>query len=341
MSLQKEQTATPFWLNSAAFERYFPGILASITIAMAAAFLSDHYGGPVMLFTLLLGMAFSFSSDQGGRCVDGIEFCSKRVLRFGVALLGMRISFAEINELGLKPIFLVVASVVVTILIGWLLARMLGLRKNFGILTGCAVGICGASAALAVSAALPKNSDSERDTIFTVVGVTALSTVAMILYPVIVALLNLDNFLAGVFFGATIHDVAQVVGAGYMISDQTGDVATLVKLMRVAMLVPVVFVLAILLRKSDSPAVGKAPVPLFLIGFIVIMIGNNLLPIPEFIRDGLVDLSRWCLVVAIASLGMKTSLKQLAKVGGKAISLIVLETLFLAVLVLVVLRFWY
>lgn len=339
MTQQKDQTAT-FGLNSTVFERYFPGIIASITIAMAATFLSEHYGGPLMLFTLLLGMAFNFSTEKGGRCIDGIEFCSKRILRFGVALLGMRISFTELNELGLRPILLVVTTVVITILVGWALARVLGLRKNFGILTGSAVAICGASAALAVSTALSKDSDSERDTLFTVVGVTALSTLAMIIYPVVVAVSGLDNFLAGVFLGATIHDVAQVVGAGYMISEQTGDVATLVKLMRVAMLVPVVFVVAVLMRTADSKSVGKASVPLFLIGFIVIMVCNNLLPIPQVIRDSVVDLSSWCLVTAIAALGMKTSFKRLSTVGGKAVSLILLETLFLAIVVMVVLHFW-
>lgn len=337
----QEQIALSRWPDKNALSAFFPGLLAAITIAMAAAFLSENYGGPVMLFALLLGIAFNFSSEPGGRCIPGIEIASKKVLRIGVALLGIRISFAEIDALGYQPVILILGSVLTTILFGMLLARVLGLWRNFGILTGGAVAICGASAALALSAVLPKNSDSERDTIFTVVGVTALSTIAMIVYPIIVALIDLDNSLAGVFLGATIHDVAQVVGAGYTISDQSGDVATLVKLMRVAMLVPLVFVLALILRdKSQAPSV-KNSIPLFLIGFVALVLANNLLTFPDIVVEKLAQLSRWCLIIAIAALGMKTSLKQLADVGGKAILLIVLETLYLAILVLVITKFYW
>lgn len=320
--------------------RHFPGVLAAATVAMAASFISDHYGGPVMLITLLLGMAFNFSTDSSElRCVPGIEFASKKILRFGVALLGMRISFVEVQELGLKPVLLVVGSVALTILFGMLLARLLGERREFGILTGGAVAICGASAALAISAALPKNEQSERDTIFTVVGVTALSTVAMVCYPIVAALLGQDNYQAGVFLGATIHDVAQVVGAGYTISEQSGDVATLVKLLRVATLVPIVFLIALLLSGRSRAVGSRAPFPLFLLGFIVTMLANNLLPIPDAIREMVIELSRGCLLIAIAALGMKTALQRLAQVGGNAIILVVAETLFIALLAIAVIHF--
>jgi uncharacterized membrane protein YadS len=111
-----------------------------------------------------------------------------------------------------------------------------GLSRSFGILSAGAVAICGASAALAISSVLPKGENSERDTVFTVISVTALSTIAMIAYPVIIALFHLDHVAIGVFLGGTIHDVAQVVGAGFSVSEETGNVATFTKLLRVAML---------------------------------------------------------------------------------------------------------
>ena len=293
--------------------------------------------GPVMLFALLLGIAFNFLSQEGA-CVKGIDFSAKRILRIGVALLGLRISFEQVVALGLLPIVLVTISIALTVLIGIALAKTLGLRAHLGILTGGAVAICGASAALAIAAVLPRHEDSERDTIFTVVGVTALSTLAMILYPIIVDVMGLDFSQSGIFLGATIHDVAQVVGAGYMVSERTGDVATLVKLMRVAMLVPLVLLIIFGIRKQSSQSSEGTSLPVFLIGFVVCMILNSVGVVPETMRLVLVDASRWCLITAITALGMKTALGEVLAIGPKAVSLIVVETLFLAVLVLGVIK---
>ena len=224
----------------ATLRRVYSGVLAAGTIALASTWLSQHYGVPVMLFALLFGMAFHFLHEEGS-CIRGIEFSSKAILRVGVALLGARITVAQILDLGVMPIATVVVAVMTTIGVGYLAARSLRLDHSFGVLSGGAVGICGASAALAIASVLPRNANSERDAILTVVAVTALSTLAMIVYPLIATATGLDHVRAGIFLGGTIHDVAQVVGAGYTISPQTGDTATYVKLLRVTMLLPVVF----------------------------------------------------------------------------------------------------
>src|SRR5208283_3707648 len=116
---------------------------------------------------------------------------------------------------------IVIVGVATTILFGLFLARRLGLSPMFGVLSGGSVAICGASAALAIASVLPQDKDRERDTILVVVTVTARSTLAMILYPILATSIGLDHRHAGVFIGGTIHDVAQVVGAGYMISPET------------------------------------------------------------------------------------------------------------------------
>jgi len=223
-------------------EELFPGMIAAITVAIAATFLSSHYGAPVMLFALLLGMAVRFISEEG-RGVAGVQFTSRYILRIGVALLGMRITVEQIMSLGAGPVALVVGAVLLTIGFGIGMSKALGRGKRFGVLTGGSVGICGASAALAIAAILPKDEYSERNAIFTVIGVTTLSTIAMVLYPMVVNYFGLDHAAAGVFLGGTIHDVAQVIGAGYLVSDQTGDTATYIKLLRVSLLVTVVFTL--------------------------------------------------------------------------------------------------
>lgn len=312
------------------------GFLVAAVIAAAAQFLSDHYGAPAMLMALLLGIAFHFLAEEGP-CKPGIEFTARAVLRFGVALLGVRISAELMVGLGADLIGLVIVGVVATILFGLLAARLLGRGWRFGVLTGGSVAICGASAAMAISAVLPKNEHSERNLIFTVLSVTVLSTVAMIVYPILSETLDFSDEVAGVFLGGTIHDVAQVVGAGFSVSDQTGEVATLVKLIRVAMLAPVVLVISILVRRHAGAAdTGQRPplLPVFVVGFLILAVLNSLGLIPAPVTQAMSDLSRWALLVSIAAVGMKTSLKRILDVGGQAIAMIVAQTVFIAALVI-------
>lgn len=311
-----------------------PGLLLGATIALAVRFISDQLGGPAMLYALLFGMAFNFLTEDQ-RFAPGIQFASRNILRIGVALLGLRITTTEVMDLGWPVVGLIVASVVATILLGAMIGRLFGLRANQSVLSAGAVAICGASAALAISSVLPAHKDHERNTIMTVAGVTALSTVAMVVYPVFVTYLQYDNATAGIFLGSTIHDVAQVVGAGYIISDQTGEISTLVKLIRVACLVPVVLSISLIThrRRADSP--DKRPLlPWFLVGFVVLVIVNSTGWVPEDAHDLLTPVSSWCLLTAVAALGVKTSLKSLADVGPAPVGVMVLQTLLLAVLVI-------
>ena len=317
-----------------------PGLLASAVVAAAATFLSQHYGAPVMLFALLLGMAMNFLSGDHV-CAPGIEWAARSVLRLGVALLGLRITAAQVVALGWAPVAGVVGLVLLTIGLSMMVARAMGFRTMFGLLTGGATAICGASAALALSAALPAHPQKEKATLFTVIGVSALSTLAMIVYPMVTRWAGLDDRLAGMFLGATIHDVAQVVGAGYGISPEAGDVATVVKLMRVAMLLPVIVFASVLTRRQAGEAQGPRPplLPGFALGFAVLVAINSTGLVPAAIQQAGNDASRWCLVAAIAAIGMKTQLKAVATVGLKPIVLMVGETVFLAALVLGGLRF--
>jgi uncharacterized integral membrane protein (TIGR00698 family) len=211
--------------------------------------------------------------------------------------------------------------------------------NRFGILTGGAVAICGASAALAVAAVLPKTATSERDTSFTIIGVTALSTIAMVIYPIVASALGFNHHQAGIFLGGTIHDVAQVVGAGYSVSKEAGDTATIVKLLRVAMLLPVILVLSLLLRQAHAAATprSKRPplLPWFAVLFASLVAVNSLVPIPKAVLAFVGEVSRFALVTAIAAIGMKTTLRDLTALGFKPVLLIVAETVFLAVLIVI------
>ena len=200
------------------------------------------------------------------------------------------------------------------------------------------VSICGASAAMAIAAVLPRNELSERNLSFTVFSVTLLSTLAMIVYPIIAQLLGLDTFATGVFLGGTIHDVAQVVGAGFSVSDQVGETATTVKLIRVSLLAPFVLVLTLSLRAAgaEERAGGARPpiVPGFVLAFLALAFVNSLGWIPEVVQSLLWALSKWAILTAIAAVGMKTELRRILEVPRQSVVLIVLETLFIAGVVL-------
>ena len=193
------------------------------------------------------------------------------------------------------------------------------------------MAICGASAALAISAVLPKKQISEQDTLLTVVGVTTLSTLAMIIYPVLFGTLGLTDIESGLMIGATIHDVAQVVGAGYSVSEEAGDLATVVKLLRVAMLPVVLIVLT--LRSADGEG-GRITLPWFLVAFIGLMLFANFVTLPPPVTTFANDVSRWLLLVAVSALGVKTSLGEFQSVGKGKMLVIVGETLVLLALAL-------
>jgi uncharacterized integral membrane protein (TIGR00698 family) len=303
-----------------------PGVMMAFTVAAASSFLSEHYGAPVMLFALLIGMAFHFLSQEG-RCVEGVSFTASVLLKIGVALLGVRVSFSQLASLGLAPALIVPTLVAGTVLAGVLMSRMFGRGVKFGVLTGGAVAICGASAALAISSALPRSASSERDTLFTVIAVTTLSTVAMIVYPLIFSAFGFDDQEIGFLIGATIHDVAQVVGAGYSVSDSAGDVATYVKMMRVAMLPILVVAIAFIARSGESDM--KSSFPWFAVAFAALLVVNSTGIIPQVIVAAMTEASRWLLIAAIAALGMKTSLKAMVDLGGGHIGVVVASTLLL------------
>lgn len=319
-----------------AIKSLFPGVLVSILIAVSAQFVSDHYGAPAMLLALLFGIALNFLSEEG-RCEKGISFTARSVLRLGVALLGLRISVEMIAELGWAIAILVVGGTLLTIAFGLLIARFFGHGPRFAFLSSGAVAICGASAAMAIAAVLPKDERSEERLVFTVVGVTLLSTIAMILFPVLSEMAGFSTVEAGVFIGATIHDVAQVVGAGFSISNEAGEIATIVKLMRVAMLAPVILVAALVVRRlADVEHAAERPplLPGFVIAFVALIFLNSTGVLPVFITELATDLAGWALLTAIAAVGLKTSLKETIKVGLPAIALLVVETLFLAGLII-------
>jgi len=311
------------------------GAMLCSLIAIIATVVASRYQAPVMLFALLLGLAMhSFYHRENIQ--PGINYCSRELLRFCVGLLGVRIAFSDIVSLGITPPLIVMVSMALTITFGVLFARVLGLSKIFGVLSGGAVAVCGVSAAAAISTVLPNDKSQEKYFALTVIGITTFSTLSMIFYPLIASYLGFSDELAGVFIGGAIHDVAQVVGAGYTISPEAGDVATYIKLLRVALLMPIVMLVFFAFKEKGSKMSGgvSAFIPGFLIMFFILAFVKNVGLLPVWLIEFIRSLSSNLLVVAIAAIGVKTSLQQVISVGWRPVLLMGLETLFLASLII-------
>ena len=171
------------------------------------------------------------------------------------------------------------------------------------------------------------------------IGVTALSTIAMVVYPIIVSLIGFTPHQAGIFLGATIHDVAQVVGAGYSLGKDAGDTATVVKLPRVAMLLPVILLLSLMFReRTGANAIRPPLLPWFAIAFGVLVALNSLVVLPKPFLTAAGETSRFALVVAISAIGMRTSLRELTVLGIRPVMLMVAETVFLAGIIAIMMK---
>jgi uncharacterized integral membrane protein (TIGR00698 family) len=278
-----------------------------------------------------------------------MTFCVKKLLRWAVALLGLRIALGEIVALGLPTAFLIVLSMALTVASGFAFARFFGQDEGYGALAGAGTAVCGASATLATSTVLPNYGGKEADVVFVVVAVNALSTVAMVLYPPLCTWLGFDPHTTGVMLGGTIHDVAQVVGAGYAVSEPVGNTAVIVKLFRVFLLLPVVLAVGWwFARRGADTGDAKVPVPVFALVFLALCIINSVMPaFPALasvytpIKAGLGQASTWGLLLAIAALGLGTSLTAIGALGWRHIATVTGTTLVILVVItagLIVLR---
>ena len=227
---------------------------------------------------------------------------------------------------------------VLTIIAGLLVARAFGQDARVGALVGVATAVCGASAALATATVLPDYRGKQADTIFAVVSVNAMATAAMVIYPLLCARLGFDERTTGVMLGATIHDVAQVVGAGYAVSDTVGNTAVIVKLFRVFLLLPVVLTIGWgFARGGSTTGTARVPLPVFAIVFLALCILNSVVPhgadaaLHARSARVLIEVSTWGLLVAIAALGLGTSLASIAALGWRHIATVTCTTLVILV----------
>ena len=307
------------------------GMMLAGVVSVVAMGVAPHMPKSFPVPAMVIALVIAIGLHTIGRnpvFQPGLKFCAGPLLKWAVALLGMRVAIGDIIDLGAPVAIMVVVSMTATIFAGIGLSKLLKQSIFFGILVGSATAVCGASAALATSTVLPNYKGRDTDVAFVAVGVNLLATIAMLIYPPLCIYLGFDDRTIGIMLGGTIHDVAQVVGAGYGVSDTAGNAAAIVKLFRVFLLLPVVLMVgwyvSQLIGKREE---ARVTLPTFAIVFLVLCIINSIFSsIPsisvdyQFVKSIAVELSTWGLLLALAAIGLNTSIKAIADLGWRHIA---------------------
>jgi uncharacterized integral membrane protein (TIGR00698 family) len=283
-------------------------------------FVKDTVHVSALLLVILLGMAMRTVLPLPSWAAPGVRMAQRPVLRWAVAGLGFRLSLGEILKIGAPALVVVTTSTFAALLLGWWAGRRLGLGDKFATLLAVGGGICGASAVVAADSVVHAD---RRDSALALGIITLLGTVGIVAYPWIGRAAHMNDFLYGVWDGASLHEMAQVVAAGATFSKGATSVATVVKLVRITLLAPVVFALAWRMRREANAAGGEvaAPsphvsfVPWFLVLFVLFAAVNSTGWMPkdwvQLIQRG--DL--WLLCVGMAGVGLQTSFAELGRAG--------------------------
>ena len=302
---------------STSWRDYWPGLFLTGIAAIAAAWLSEHYGAPMMLMGLLIGLAFNFANADA-RLHPGLGFASKTLLRWGIVLAGAQITFGQIGSLGVAGFAAIVGIMALVMGTGYAVAKGFRLGTGFGLLAGGAVAICGASAALALSSLLGEKRASQAQLTLVLVTVAAASAFAMSVYPIIAGALGLSDTQAGFMIGASIHDVAQALGAGYSFSPQAGETATIVKLTRVTLLAPILVILSLTLIKPEGGGKVSVSMPWFVAGFLALAAANSLLPVPAEVSLWAGKATTTLLLLAVVATGIRSPMQMLLDSGWRS-----------------------
>ena len=311
--------------------RFVPGLAICAIAAAAAAWFSDHYGVPVILAGLLLGLALNFVAGDL-RTHDGLDAASRHGLRAGIVLLGFQVTVGQIGAMGLIPFAGLAVVMVAAVAAAMLAARLTRQSASVGLLAGGSTAICGASAALALYGVIGRDRLDQAQFTLTLVILAAASAIALVTYPALTAMLGFTEGQAGFLVGASIHDVAQAIGAGFAISDPAGAQATVVKLTRVALLAPLVALAAVSINRLH-PVAGRAGanrVPLmpgFILAFLALVGLNSVVTVPPGVAAGALVASKALLLIAVTATAIRTRTDLLLQLGWRSVMPVLAATI--------------
>jgi uncharacterized integral membrane protein (TIGR00698 family) len=307
--------------------RCVPGLAVCLVIALISIWLAQ-FAGTGIVWALVLGIAVASTFAIRPEFLPGIELASKHVLRIGVALLGLQISQATLHALSFAGIAWLCACVVLILAAGWIAGPLFGIARELSMVLAASVAICGASAAAAFAMVFLSGDNSKRDVGCTIGLVSLLSMAAMLVYAPLTHVMGLSSQAAGFVLGGSIQEVAHAVAAGYSVDADAGNVATLTKLMRVAMLAPMLFVCGAVAARSSGRSSLPLP-PWFLVAFAGFALLNLLGFVPKPLEALSAAISRFCLVAALAAIGIMLPWRSLVSYGWQPLALLFLLSVLL------------
>jgi len=309
-----------------------PGLVLTAAIAATAIAIRNLTGwmtlSPLIL-SIVFGMLIRNVISVPATTETGINFCLRRILRFGIVLLGLQVTAAQILSLGTAGLGMIALTLVATFGAIRIAGRAMGVDRSLTDLIAAGTSVCGASAVIAANTVIR---GKQEHVAYAVACVTLFGSLSMLGYPFLAAALGLDARGYGLWTGATIHEVAQVVAAAFQGGDVAGQFGTISKLARVVMLAPLIMTLALAMRSgSDGATKASAPMPWFVLGFVGTMLLNSTIPIPAGINEMLSTATAFLLSMALAAMGLHTDIGKLKAEGWRPLALGAFGWLFIAV----------
>jgi uncharacterized integral membrane protein (TIGR00698 family) len=308
------------------FLQLVPGVVLAVSISILAVYLHSLYKPISAAATAIVaGVVLRNTFGIPELCKPGQAFAVKKLLRLGIILLGVRLSFMEVLEIGEKALVIIVCCITLAIILVQYISRKIGLPDRLGTLIGVGTSICGVSAIVATSPVIDANED---ETAFAVATITIFGLLAVVIYPIVGHLLQMSDVFFGTWAGTAVNDTSQVVATGFIYSDTAGNVATVVKLTRNLFMAPVMLILSsIYMRKKldDQKRRGEEgkkanyaqAFPLFLLGFIGMVVLRTLGVFPSSAIALIKTSANFIIVTAIAGVGMGTNFASMKNTGLK------------------------
>lgn len=311
-----------------------PGLALTGGIAAAAFFLRTLPGVGVlspMILALLLGVAIHNLARTPAAVLPGITFSLKRLLRLGIVLLGLQLTVAQLAAVGAAGLFIVAAVLAATFFVTVRLAGPLGVRRPLAELIAAGTSVCGASAILAANSV---SRARQEDVAYAIACITLFGSLSMALFPLLLPLLPLDAQAYGLWTGAAVHEVAQVVATAFQGGQEAGEFGTVAKLARVLLLAPLILAMGWAARRragaEDGEVGGSVPFPLFVVGFLAMVGVNSVIGVPEALAPWTTGLTSFLLTMALAAMGLGMNVRALRAQGLRPLALAAISWIFVS-----------
>ncbi|WP_224546729.1 YeiH family protein [Mesorhizobium sp. CA16] len=323
-----------------AWNGIIPGIVL-VAMITAVAFSAHNVSGfalfSPMILAVVAGTIYSNVLGLPAHAKAGIAFSQKRLLRFAIVLLGFQLTFGQVSGIGLGGVGIVAATLGATFLFTVALGKLIGVDAKLAQLIAAGTSICGASAIVATNIVTGAR---DEDVTYAVAAITLFGTIAMLGFPLLAPVFGLDQHAFGLWAGASIHEVAQVIGAGFQNGSQAGETATIAKLTRVAMLAPMVIALGVMARRGSSDASGaRPPMPWFVVAFVAVVALNSLIAIPAQIHSAIALAAQIMLTMGLAAMGLQADISGLRSRGLRPLMLAFSAFIFIGCFSLMLVKF--